>query len=292
MNPVALLRSIALLLVVATAPACADFVRKDNYYSVDPNGARSKKYSRINQYTGYGEGALGAQATIAAAYEDAQHAPPPTVELQVYSAALPPGVSLEHGAVKIAESAPYEAIGRYELGYWLASAPQETEVADDLERLAAVTGANVVIVEVTRVSHADTRVNYLSGILLRKRAVAADGASVPAPAIAPSTVPTPAKGARVRAQARLVYTAKPRGCLTTTEFADEVSARLGYSPWIDAATTALHAEIVQRGTAYRATVRLTDGTTKELTGETCRTLTDAVISVVVVGLDAPPRRFD
>ncbi|MDQ3365876.1 MAG: hypothetical protein M3680_10655 [Myxococcota bacterium] len=289
MNPAASLRSLALLLVITAVPACADVGRKDNYYSVDPNGARSQKYSRINQYTGYGEGALGAQATIAAAYEQAQHAPPPTVELQVYNAALPPGVSLEHGAVKIAEGAPYEAIGRYEVGYWLGSAPQETEVTDDLKRLAAVTGANVVIVEVTRVSHADTRVNYLSGILLRKRAVAGDGAPAQATAGASQSA-TP--GARVRAQARLVYAAKPKGCLTTTEFADEVSARLGYSPWIDAAPTALHTEIVQRGTAYRATVRLTDGTQKELTGETCRTLTDAVISVVVVGLDAPPRRFD
>ena len=34
----------------------------------------------------------------------------PTTAIDVYNAALPPGVTLEHGTVKIDKDAPYEAI--------------------------------------------------------------------------------------------------------------------------------------------------------------------------------------
>jgi len=273
-----------LVLVLALASACGP-MRKDTYYSINADGSRSQRYSRINQYAGYGKDALGAQAKVAAAYEAAQHAPPPAIDIEVFNAALPPGVTLEDGAVEIAADAPYESVGRFEIGYWLDSAPQEAEVEDDLRRLAAVTSANVVVVEVTRVDHADTRVNFLSGILLRRRAVAPEAAPV-------ATAEAPV-AARPHASARLIYAATPRGCLTATELADEVSAKLGYSPWTELAERAVRVEIEREGDRYRATVAFGDGATKQLAGATCRTVTDAAISVVVVQLDEPSaRRID
>ncbi len=277
MNPTAA-RCLAFVLLVLASSACADFGRKDNYYSVNADGTRSKKYSRVNQYTSYGANGLGAQATVAAAYENAQHAPAPNIDVEILNAALPAGVTLEGGTIKIATDAPFEAIGRFEVAYWLSSAPPETEVADDLKRLASVTNANVVVVEVARMAHGDPRVNFLSGILLRK-----GGASV-----ASAKPATPA----VRAKARLIYASKAAGCLSSTEFADEVSARLGYSPWVDDSAREIHTELVQHDKAFRATVRLADGTKKVLTAVSCKLLTDAVVSAVVVQLDSAPKRFD
>lgn len=284
MNPIAL-RCLALLLVVTASTACADFGRKSNYYSVNADGTRSKKYSRVNQYTSYGTGGLGAQAKVAAAYEEAQHAPAPSIDVQVLNAALPAGVTLEGGTIKIAPDAPFEAIGRFEVAYWLSSAPQETEVEDDLKRLASVTSSNVVVVEVTRMGHGDPRVNFISGILLRKGGAGAPGSQPTAAVVQPTR-----GGARSRA--RLVYAANAYGCLSAAEFADEVSARLGYSPWVEDSAIEIHTELVANGKAFRATVKLADGTKKTLTGVTCKVLTDAVISTVVVQLDSSPKRFD
>src|SRR5688500_9828335 len=114
-----------LLLAILLVGACAGLLRKDNYYSVKPDGPRSQIYSSVNQYTSYGPGGLGAQSKVAAAYEDAQHAPPPPIDVEVFNASLPPGVTLESGVVKIDKDAPYESVGRFEIGYWLDSAPQE-----------------------------------------------------------------------------------------------------------------------------------------------------------------------
>lgn len=281
MNPTAL-RCLALLLLITASTACADFGRKSNYYSVNADGTRSKKYSRVNQYTSYGAGGLGAQAKIAAAYEDAQHAPAPNIEVEVLNAALPAGVTLEGGTIKIAPDAPFEAIGRFEVAYWLSSAPQETEVEDDLKRLAAVTSANVVVVEVARMAHGDPRVNFLTGILLRR---GGERASATEPTAQPAR-------AGARSRARLVYAANAYGCLSASEFSDEVSARLGYSPWVEDSAIEIHTELVANGKAFRATVKLADGTRKTLTGVSCKVLTDAVISAVVVQLDSSPKRFD
>src|SRR6185503_9300587 len=104
--------------------------REANYYSINADGSRSEKYSRVNQWSTFGAGGLGAQSAIAAAYEDAQHAPPPANAVEIFNAALPPGVTLDHGTVKIDKAAPYEAIGRYEIGYWKASAPHETQIEE------------------------------------------------------------------------------------------------------------------------------------------------------------------
>jgi len=157
-------KRIAALLVLT---ACG-LGRKANYYSINHDGSRSDSYSHINEYTSYGPDGLGQQQAISTAYEDAQHAPAPQLDVEIFNASLPPGVKLTGGVLEIDKEAPYEAVGRFEIGYWLESAPQETEVKDDLLRLASVTHTNVIVVEVDHVTHADPRVNHLVGVVLRK----------------------------------------------------------------------------------------------------------------------------
>lgn len=242
-------------------------VREPTYYSVNPDGSRSEKYSRINQWSSYGTSGLGAQSKIAAAYEDAQHAPAPHLAIDVYNASLPPGVSLEDGVVTIEPDAPYEAIGRFEIGYWTATAPPEQDIEDDLRRLAAVTQTTTVVVEVQRVGHADDRVQYVNGIVLRARR------------------PSPPSSPRPRADARLRYQMNGSTCMSRDGFADEVSARLGYSPWRDDAELTLQVEIGRRGGGYHATVTAPGSEPKQLTEATCQALMEAVVTVVVVQLD-------
>lgn len=248
--------------------------RQPNYYSIRPDGSRSEIYSRINEFASYERDGLGRQAQVAAAYEEAQHAPPPAKQVEIFNASLPPGVKVNGGAIEIEPGTPLAGVGRFEIGYWLSSAPPETDVGDDLKRLATVTNADVVVVEVQRVAHGDPRVNYLHGILLRRTA----------PDVA-TTTPLPPV-ARPRVKAQLVYQVNARGCLSAGEFADEISAKLGYSPWVDASSNTLRTEIVERGGAYRATIRVPSGVSKEVAGASCRAVTDAAISAIVVRLDS------
>jgi hypothetical protein len=262
----------ALVLVAVTACSPGIYrapVREPNYYSINPDGSRSERYSRINQWASYGTNALGAQTKIAAAYEDAQHAPPPPVPVEVYNASFPPGVTLEDGTVRIAKDAPYEAIGRFEIGYWTQTAPREHEIEADLRRLASVTQGTTIVVEVQRVGHADDRVQYINGIVLRTRT-------------AKPTASTP----RPRVHARLVYQPSGEGVLSEDAFADEVSAKLGYSPWQASAETTLRTEIRCRPGNYHATISLPGAPPKQLSGATCKHVTDAVVTVIVVQLDA------
>jgi hypothetical protein len=247
--------------------------RQPNFYSIDATGTRSQKYSRINEYTSYTPGDLGAQAKISAAYEDAQHTPPPKRPVTILDSSLPEGITATGGSFEIAKDAPYAAVGRYEIGYWLDSAPSDDGIREDLERLAAVTTSDVVVVQTQHVAHADPRVIYMTGILLRNRA---------ASSATPATPPTPAKA---RATAQLVYQAAA-GCLSADQFADEISARLGYSPWVATSTMQLHADIARQGAAYHATIRGPTGdATKELDGPSCKVVTEAAVSAISVRLE-------
>jgi len=177
-----------LFTIVLAACASSSYrapVREVNYYSINADGTKSETYSRMNEWSTYGTRGLGAQATMAAAYEKAQHAPPPGNQIEIYNASLPPGVTIEHGVVKITGGAPYEAIGRFSIGYWQASAPHEAEIEPDLHRLASVAGGDAIVVEVQRRDRADDRVQYLLGLVLRKRT--ADAAAGPAEPAAVST---------------------------------------------------------------------------------------------------------
>ncbi|MDQ3341741.1 MAG: hypothetical protein M4D80_41870 [Myxococcota bacterium] len=266
-------RALLVVLVGACTPSIYRApVRQPNYYSINVDGSRSEKYSRVNQWSSYGTSGLGAQPKIAAAYEAAQHAAAPSVDVTVYNASLPTGVSLEHGVVKIATDAPYTAIGRFEIGYWAASAPREHELDEDLRRLAAVTHGDTIVVEVQRIGHADDRVQYMNGIVLRK------------------TGTTTTATSRARAEARLVYKANGLGCLSADEFADEVSAKLGYSPWRESAQRTLHAELAHADGSYRAVISVAGAASKQLSATTCKALTDAVVTVLVVQLDDPMKR--
>lgn len=274
--------SLILVFVLAVAATACGLGRQPNYYSINADGSRSETYSRINEWTSYGTSALGAQSAIAAAYEQAQHAPPPANQVEIYNASLPPGVTLEHGTVKIDKDAPYVAVGRFEIGYWKDSAPREAAIEPDLRRLAHVAQGNTIVVEVQRFDHADDRVSYMSGLVLQRR-VLLTGDSSAAAAPAQPTVGGFAPR-RSRAQARLVYQATGAGCMTEDELADEVSAKLGYSPW---QASAPPVRIAIRGDqdGYHATVSLPDRAPKSLRGDSCKAVIDAAVTVVVIAFD-------
>jgi hypothetical protein len=260
---------IALLLVVHVAACTPGIygapVREPNYYSINHDGSRSDVYSRINEWSSYGTHGLGAQAAISAAYEQAQHAPAPANTVEIWNSSLPPGVTLEQGGVKVDASAPYELVGRFEIGYWKSSAPHETAIEPDLHRLAAVTQSDTVVVEIQRVDHGDDRVDHMVGIVLKKRAVAS------------------APPHREHVRAHLVYEATA-GCPDAGEFADDVSARLGYSPWQDDAP-AVHASISATRGRFHATVSRAGTAPRTLDAATCKSVTDAAVAAVVVELD-------
>lgn len=160
----AIMRSIPLF--VALLVAC-----HPGYYSISSDGTRSAKYSRINEYTEYGLDGLGAQAKVARVYEAAQHAPPPNIDVEIYNATLPAGVTITSDIVHIDDNAPYEGVGRFEIGYWRSAAPDDGQIGDDLKRLAAATNSNVAIVTIVHWDHGDTRVDHVKGLLLRKHPV-------------------------------------------------------------------------------------------------------------------------
>lgn len=273
--------SLFLVFVLSAAATACGLGRQPNYYSINADGTRSETYSRINEWTSYGTRGLGAQSAIAAAYEQAQHAPPPDNRVEIYNASLPPGVTLEHGTVKIDKDAPYVAVGRFEIGYWKDSAPREAAIAPDLHRLAHVTQGDTIVVEIQRFDHADDRVSYMSGLVLQRRELVTADPSVAAPA-QPTVGGLGAR--RSHAQARLVYQATGAGCLTEDELADEVSAKLGYSPW-QASAPAVRIEIRRDKTGYHATVSLPDRAPKSLRGDSCKAVIDAAVTVVVVAFD-------
>lgn len=292
-----------LLLPVALSTGCFAFLprAKPSYYSVGADGVRSPRYARVNEYTSF-EG-LGEQARISAAFEEAEHAPPPARDVEIFNASLPPGARLDGGLLHFDPGSPYEAVGRYELGYWYESWPREAQVRDDLVRLASVTETDAVVVEVHRVAHGDPRVTYMTGFVLRRRPDGSRGGAVEQGAqasAARAAAGGPAKtggrpAPRPQTRAALAY-AGPRGCLTAEEFADEVSARLGYSPWQPGAPTRVEVTIEAAAPvqghgragapAFRAMVG--DGAARRaLEGGSCRAVTDAAVAAIVVRLDAP-----
>jgi hypothetical protein len=250
------------VLALTLAAACVP-LREPSYYSINADGSKSEVYSRLNEWSSYGTHGLGAQATVAEAYAQAQHAPPPVNRLEVYNASLPPGVTLDNGTIKIADGAPYQAIGRFEIGYWQSSAPRERAIEPDLHRLAHVTGGDTITVDVQHFDHADDRVQYVTGVVLRKRTQVATH--------------------REHARARLVYKTTA-GCPGEEDLPDEVSAKLGYSPW-KATAAPVQAEIARGGGGYVATVSRAGASAKSLHGASCKDVIDAVVTALVVELD-------
>lgn len=265
------MRALVLAIIVA---GCASmdqtqqntWVREPDYYSITVDGQRSPRYSRVDEYTEYGANALGAQARISDAYASALHAPPPQTPAIFFHAELPPGVTIEGRTVKVDPRAPFEPIATYQLGYVLASAPQETEIVDDLHRLANVTGADAVVVIVGHVGAADPRVKLVSGFVLRQRRV--------------EPVQAPVK----RTTAQLDYRATGDGCPSAADVRSAIAKRLGYSPWESGART-LHAEVAPSGRGFAASIRVGEGTPRTLSASTCGRVTDALVSVVAIQLD-------
>lgn len=265
------MRALVLLALAACAPPPPlqnTWVHAPDYYSVNADGTRSARYSRVDAYTAFGTSALGAQAVIAPAYERAQHAPPPARELVVFDAELPPGITVDGATMNVDPRAPYEPIGRFDVSYVLAAAPEERDIVDDLQRLAQVAAGDAVVIVVQHVGAADARVRAVEGFVLRRRAPVAHATHAH------------------RQTARLDYTAAPE-CPSGDQIARAIAARLGYSPWAAAAPTTLHAEIAKDGRGFAASLRVGDARVRHLSAGTCKGVSDALVSIAVIQLDAP-----
>jgi len=263
-------RAIALLVF---ASACAmnqtqqnSWVHAPDYYSIDANGTRSDRYSRVNAYTEFGADGLGAQSKISEAYASAQHAPPPATDA-IFNAELPPGLSVDGRVVKVDPRASFEPIAQYEIEYQLGAAPPETDIVDDLQRLAKVTGADAIVVEVQRVGDADPRVKQLAGFALRRRDAV--------------TAAPPMK----RKTALLDYRATGDNCPSSADVSTAIAKRLGYTPWDPGATATMRADVVAIERGYAGSVRFGDAAPRTLRGSTCQRVTDAMISIAVIQLD-------
>ena len=261
---------------LALVGACAkqpmppnSWVSEPDYYSIDRQGARSPRYSRIDEYTEYGAAGLGAQQRVADAYANAQHAPPPAIDPILFHEELPPGITIDGATLKVDSRAPYEPISRFDIAYRLAAAPAEPDVVDDIKRLAAVTGGDAVVLQLVHAADADPHVRAMTGVVLRRRAPAA-AAAVPSPA---------------RRTAKLAYSASA-GCPTTDELARAIATRLGYSPWNASAATELRAHIVTAPRGFEATLQI-GAATRRLSATSCRGLGDALVAIAVIELEGP-----
>lgn len=159
-------------IAVGAVVACSACSPYRSYWSVGPDGSRSRRYSQINSYAAFGPGGLGEHDRVKTAYAAAQREPPPDVEIEVYNASTPEGVVVDDSVVRVEPGAPYELVGRFEIGYRLDYAPREAEIEQDLRRLAAITGGTVFIVEIAHMRTTTPRVAYFTGVVLR--AVRAD----------------------------------------------------------------------------------------------------------------------
>ncbi|HEY1812912.1 MAG TPA: hypothetical protein VGG74_11230 [Kofleriaceae bacterium] len=260
-------------ILVCAVCACAkqpmpanSWVSEPDYYSVGSDGARSPRYSRIDDYTAYGSGGLGAQARIGDAYASAQHAPPPAIDPILFREELPPGIAVDGATLKVDPRSPYEPIGQFAISYALAAAPAEPDVVDDLERLAAVTRGDAIVLRLVHVADADPRVREMTGLVLRRRA--------------PAEVAAPPPTHR---RAKLAYSASP-GCPTSDELGRAIAARLGYSPWDASATTELRAQITRAPRGFEASLQI-GAATRRLSAASCRGLGDALVAIAVIELE-------
>lgn len=126
--------------------------------------------SRVNRYTAFGMAALGEQERVARDYETALKTPTPHVPVQILNATLPPGVEVKDGQIKVADGAPFQVIGEFEIGYWRSLQPNESEIVDDVKRMAKIVGADIVVVQVQKVSHGNPKVEFFTGIALKNLA--------------------------------------------------------------------------------------------------------------------------
>ncbi|MCP4449184.1 MAG: hypothetical protein GY811_28210, partial [Myxococcales bacterium] len=84
----------------------------------------------------------------------------------------------------------------------------------------------------------------------------------------------------------LDYDAKPKGCPDADRFADEVSSKLGFVPWNDAASDKLRVRITEDSGEIVATLELPDGGSKVLRDSTCRRLLSSLAAATAVALDS------
>lgn len=94
--------------------------------------------------------------------------------------------------------------------------------------------------------------------------------------------------AATAAPVALDYGADDASCIDAGRFADEVSAKLGFVPWSDAATRDVRVRITRQADGFRGTLQADDGSRRELVGTTCADVTANLVMTVVGLLDDAP----
>ena len=83
----------------------------------------------------------------------------------------------------------------------------------------------------------------------------------------------------------LDYRATESSCVDAGRFADEVSAKLGFVPWDEAATTTISVRVQREGGQFIGSFRNADGRAKVIHGASCADVTANLAVTVAAALD-------
>ncbi len=249
-------------------------------FARNPDGSKSRRASRVAVYANVASDTFGAGQDVPSLYLEALRKPAPQRDIRIFNAALPDGAHLNDGVLSVDADAGLMVIGRFEIVYYdtYRAAPIDAEIRQDLQRLAEVTDATIAIIEVV---HTPGTFACVKGFVLRKT-----GDAAPAQSVTELSGATDTSSGVPRAMASLSYAPAPSGCLSADEFADEVSAKLGYVPWTKNGDHRLAVAFAKTKDGYQGTVTLNDGRAKQVAGPTCKLATDALVVVTTVLIES------
>lgn len=270
------------LLLCASAVGSSGCFFSNYRLARNQDGSNSGRLSRLVTYADAEADTFGKGRDVPGLYLAALRQTPPKIDIKVFNSSLPAGVHLNDGVLSVDPGVPLVVVGRFEIDYSCIQLPDDVGIRDDLARLASVTSADTAIIEVRETRpYANCVDASVAGFVLRSTADAAQAQSVTELSGATDT-----SSGVPRALASLTYAPAPTGCLSADEFADEVSAKLGYVPWTKAGEHRLAVAFAKTKDGYQGTVTLNDGRAKQVAGPTCKLAADALVVVTTVLIES------
>lgn len=83
----------------------------------------------------------------------------------------------------------------------------------------------------------------------------------------------------------LDYRATDPSCIDAGQFADEVSAKLGFVPWDDTAPAKIQVRVMRAGARFSGSFRNVDDRTKQIEGASCAEVTSSLAVTVAAAVD-------
>lgn len=124
--------------------------------------------TRVNSYTPFGQFQPGESERVSHEYTASLLKPAPDWKVTILNASLPPGMAVVNGNVVVSPNAPFELLGRFELGFRLDdSAPTQSQLPDYLKRFARAANADTLVVEIEPRQDKPDKVEVVSGYALR-----------------------------------------------------------------------------------------------------------------------------